>query len=89
VIFVQALRNALIPIVTVFAMELPSLIGGTIIIEEIFTLPGMGQLAFTSIESRDNFVIMGIVTIAAVITLFGYLLADILYVLIDPRIRYD
>jgi peptide/nickel transport system permease protein len=89
VIFVQALRNALIPIVTVFAMELPGLIGGTIIIEEVFTLPGMGQLAFTSIESRDQFVIMGIVTIAAVITLFGYLLADIVYVLVDPRIRYE
>jgi peptide/nickel transport system permease protein len=89
VIFVQALRNALIPIVTVFAMELPSLIGGTIIIEEIFTLPGMGQLVFQSIEARDQFVIMGVVTISAVITLFGYLLADILYVLVDPRIRYE
>jgi peptide/nickel transport system permease protein len=89
VVFVQALRNALIPIVTVFAMELPALIGGTIIIEEIFTLPGMGQLVFASIESRDQFVIMGVVTIAAVITLFGYLLADIVYVLVDPRIRYE
>jgi len=89
VIFVQALRNALIPILTVFAMELPSLIGGTIIIEEIFTLPGMGQLVFQSIEARDQFVIMGVVTISAVITLLGYLLADILYVLADPRIRYE
>jgi peptide/nickel transport system permease protein len=70
-------------------MELPGLIGGTIIIEEVFTLPGMGQLAFASIESRDQFVIMGIVTIAAVITLSGYLLADIVYVLVDPRIRYE
>jgi peptide/nickel transport system permease protein len=89
VIFVQALRNAMIPIVTVFAMELPGLIGGTIIIEQIFTLPGMGQLTFQAIEERDQFVIMGVVTIAAVITLFGYLLADILYVLVDPRIRYE
>ena len=89
VVFVQALRNALIPIVTVFAMELPALIGGTIIIEEIFTLPGMGQLVFQSIEARDQFVIMGVVTISAVITLLGYLLADILYVLADPRIRYE
>jgi peptide/nickel transport system permease protein len=89
VILVQALRNALIPIVTVFAMELPALIGGTIIIEEIFTLPGMGQLVFQALESRDRFVIMGVVTISAVITLLGYLLADIVYVLVDPRIRYE
>jgi peptide/nickel transport system permease protein len=89
VIFVQALRNALIPIVTVFAMELPALIGGTIIIEEIFTLPGMGQLVFQALEARDRFVIMGVVTISAVITLVGYLLADIVYVLVDPRIRYE
>ena len=87
VILVQALRNAAIPIVTVFAMELPGLIGGTIIIEQVFTLPGMGQLVFQSIEARDQFVIMGIVTISAVITLFGYLAADIVYVLVDPRIR--
>ena len=89
VIFVQALRNAMIPIVTVFAMELPGIIGGTIIIEYIFTLPGMGQLVFQSIEARDQFVIMGVVTISAVITLLGYLLADIVYVLVDPRIRYE
>jgi peptide/nickel transport system permease protein len=89
VIFVQALRNAMIPIVTVFAMELPGLIGGTIIIEQVFTLPGMGQLTFQAIEARDQFVIMGVVTISAVITLFGYLMADILYVLVDPRIRYE
>jgi peptide/nickel transport system permease protein len=89
VIFVQALRNAMIPIVTVFAMELPGLIGGTIIIEEIFTLPGMGQLTFQAIEERDQFVIMGVVTISAVITLLGYLLADIVYVFVDPRIRYE
>ena len=89
VIFVQALRNAMIPIVTVFAMELPGLIGGTIIIEQVFTLPGMGQLTFQAIEARDQFVIMGVVTISAVVTLFGYLMADILYVLVDPRIRYE
>jgi peptide/nickel transport system permease protein len=89
VVLVHALRNALIPIVTVFAMELPALIGGTIIIEYIFTLPGMGQLVFQSIEARDRFVIMGVVTISSVITLLGYLLADIVYVLVDPRIRFE
>ena len=70
-------------------MELPGIISGTVIIESIFTLPGMGLLMFQSIEAKDEFVIMGIVTIAAVITLLGYLLADILYVLVDPRIRYE
>jgi peptide/nickel transport system permease protein len=89
VIFVQALRNAMIPILTVFAMDLPSIIGGTIIVESIFTLPGMGQLMFQSIEARDQFVIMGIVTVVGVITLISYLFADILYVLVDPRIRYE
>jgi peptide/nickel transport system permease protein len=89
VIFVQALRNAMIPILTVFAMDLPSIIGGTIIVESIFTLPGMGQLMFQSIEARDQFVIMGIVTVVGVITLISYLIADILYVLVDPRIRYE
>ena len=89
VIFVQALRNAMIPILTVFAMDLPSIIGGTIIVESIFTLPGMGQLMFQSIEARDPFVIMGIVTVVGVITLISYLIADILYVLVDPRIRYE
>jgi peptide/nickel transport system permease protein len=89
VIYVQALRNALIPILTVFAMELPGIIGRTIIVESIFTLPGMGELMFQSIESRDQFVIMGIVTVVAVVTLISYLLADILYVLVDPRIRYE
>ena len=89
VIFVQALRNAMIPILTIFAIELPGIIGGTIIVESIFTLPGMGQLLFQSIEARDQFVIMGIVTIVAGVTLIGYLLADILYVFVDPRIRYE
>ena len=89
VIFRHALRNALIPILTVFAMELPGIIGGAVIIESIFTLPGMGQLMLESIDARDQPVIMGIVTLSAVITLLGYLLADIAYTLADPRIRYE
>src|SRR5271168_1447691 len=58
VIFRHALRNALIPIITIFALDLPVLIGGSIIIEEIFSLPGMGQLLFMSLDSKDEFVIM-------------------------------
>jgi peptide/nickel transport system permease protein len=88
VILRHALRNALIPIITVFALEIPVLISGAIIVEGIFTLPGMGQLMFQSLESRDGPVIMGVTTLAAIVTMLGYLLADILYVVVDPRISY-
>jgi len=89
VIFRHALRNALIPVITVFALELPILIGGAVIVESIFTLPGMGQLMLQALEGRDEPVIMGITTLAAVVTLLGYLVADILYVVVDPRISYE
>jgi len=89
VILRHALRNALIPVITVFALELPVLISGAVIIEEIFSLPGMGQLMFQALAARDGPVIMGITTLAAIITLLGYFIADILYVLVDPRISYQ
>jgi peptide/nickel transport system permease protein len=89
VLFRHALRNALIPIITIFALDLPSLIGGAIIIEGIFSLPGMGQLIFMSLDAQDIPTIMGITLVAAVVTLFSYLLADILYVVVDPRISYE
>jgi peptide/nickel transport system permease protein len=89
VILRHALRNALIPIITIFALELPVLIGGTVIIEEIFSLPGMGQLMFEALEAHDDLMIDGITVLVAILTLLGYLLADILYVVVDPRIRYE
>jgi peptide/nickel transport system permease protein len=89
VIFRHALRNALIPIITIFALELPVLIGGAVIIESIFSLPGMGQLMFQSLDAKDEPVIMGITVLAAIITLLSYLAADILYVVVDPRITYE
>jgi peptide/nickel transport system permease protein len=89
VIFRHALRNALIPIITIFALDLPGLIGGAIIIEQIFSLPGMGQLIFMSLDRQDIPTIMGITLVAAVVTLLSYLLADILYVVVDPRISYE
>lgn len=89
VIMRHALRNALIPLITIFALELPGLIGGTIIIESIFSLPGMGQLMFQSLDSGDYPVIMGITVLAAILTLLSYLAADILYVVVDPRISYE
>jgi len=89
VIFRHALRNALIPIITIFALELPGIIGGAVIIESIFSLPGMGQLMFQSLDAKDEPVIMGITVLAAVVTLLSYLAADILYVVVDPRITYE
>jgi len=89
VVFRHALRNALIPIITIFALELPGIISGAVIIESIFSLPGMGQLMFQSLDTKDTPVIMGITFMAAIVTLLSYLLADILYVVVDPRITYE
>ncbi|MCZ6865218.1 MAG: ABC transporter permease [Candidatus Dadabacteria bacterium] len=89
VIFKHALRNALIPIITILAGLLPAMIGGSVIIESIFSIPGIGQLGFESVLSRDYPVIMAIATISAVLTLIGILIADLLYVLVDPRISFE
>ena len=85
----HALRNALIPLVTIFGTIFPTLIGGSVIIERIFNIDGMGNLFFLSISSRDWFMVMGLTTISAVMTLLGILISDILYAVVDPRIRYD
>lgn len=85
----HALRNVLIPIVTIVAIELPGLFGGTVIIEQIFAWPGMGTLAITSVLGRDYPVIMGITLIGALMIVLSNLLADVLYAVIDPRIRYS
>jgi peptide/nickel transport system permease protein len=89
VIYKHALRNSLIPIVTIVAYILPSLVGGAVIIETIFTVPGVGQLAFQALTARDYPVIMAEFTLSAVLTLVGLLLADILYSVVDPRIAFS
>ncbi len=89
VLFKHALRNALIPIITILAGILPAMIGGSVIIESIFSIPGLGQLGFESVLSRDYPVIMAIATISAMLTLIGILISDIVYVLIDPRISFE
>ena len=89
VIMRHALRNALIPIITIFTLEIPVLVSGAIIIESIFTLPGMGQLMFQSLDSGDYPVIMGLTLLIAIVTLVSYLLADILYAVVDPRITNE
>ena len=89
VLLKHALRNALIPIITILAGILPAMIGGSVIIESIFSIPGIGQLGFEAVLSRDYPVIMAIATISAVLTLFGILIADLVYVLVDPRISFE
>jgi peptide/nickel transport system permease protein len=85
----HAVRNALIPLVTVIALDLPRLLGGTIIIEQVFAWPGMGTLAISAVRGYDYPVIMAINLISAVMILSSNLLADVLYAVIDPRIKYS
>ncbi len=87
VIYRHALRNALLPIITILGLSIPGLIGGSVIFETIFSIPGMGQLFWASAMSRDYPVIMGMLVIGAVLTLLGNLIADLCYALVDPRIR--
>src|SRR3954447_162087 len=89
VIWRHALRNALIPLVTIVALNLPRLLGGTVIIEAIFAWPGMGTLAITAVQARDYPVIMAINLITAFLILISNLLADVIYAVIDPRIKYS
>lgn len=87
VIYKYALRNSLIPIITLLASLLPALIGGSVIIEEIFSIHGMGKLAFDAIMSRDYPVVMGTLVFSAILTLIGLLLSDVFYAIVDPRIE--
>jgi peptide/nickel transport system permease protein len=83
----HALRNALLPVVTILGLSLPGLIGGSVIVESIFAIPGMGQLMVQAVYMRDYPVIMGNLVIVSTLTLVANLVADISYGLIDPRIR--
>lgn len=85
----HAFRNALIPIITVIGMDIPLLIGGAVVTEQIFQWPGLGQLTIQSILSRDYPTLMAINFIAAITVLLSNLLADILYSVADPRIKYN
>ncbi len=87
VIYRHAVRNALIPVITILGLSVPELIGGSVIFESVFGIPGMGQLFYQSVMSRDYPVVMGILTIGAFLTLIGNLIADICYALVDPRVR--
>lgn len=88
VIYKHALRNSLIPVVTIFGLSIPSLFGGSYIIEKVFGWPGMGQLGVDAIGNRDYAVLMGLTLFTAFLVLLGNLVADILYSFVDPRIKY-
>ena len=83
----HALRNALLPFVTMFGLILPGLIGGSVIIESIFSWPGMGRMAYEAILARDYPVILTVNFVTAVLVLIGTFISDILYMVVDPRIR--
>ena len=89
VYYKHALRNALLPIITLFGFLIPGLIGGSIIMETVFAWPGIGRLAYQAVLSRDYPVVMTINTITAVLVLIGNFMADLLYGIADPRIRYQ
>jgi len=89
IILRHALRNALLPLITVIGLSLPSLLGGAVIIEAIFGFPGLGTLSLTAVTQRDYPIIMGVNFIAAVLVLLSNLLADLAYAAADPRIRYQ
>ena len=87
VLFGHGLRNALLPLITLLGLSVPGLIGGSVIIESIFALPGLGNLFYSAVMARDYTMIMGNLVLGSVLTLAGNLLADICYGLADPRIR--
>lgn len=85
----HAFPNALLPLITLLGLSLPGLIGGSVILEQVFAIPGMGRLFWEAVMSRDYTLVMGVLTIGAVLTLIGNLLADIGYAVADPRIRHQ
>lgn len=89
VIWHHALRNALLPVITILGLSVPGLIGGSVIFETIFAVPGMGKLFYDGVMMRDYPLIMGILVMGAILTLVGNLLADLCYAVADPRIRHQ
>ena len=89
VIYKHALKNAVLPVITLVGLSIPGLIGGSVIFESIFAIPGMGRLFYDSVMARDYPVIMGVLSIGAILTLLGNLLADAAYSAADPRIREE
>jgi peptide/nickel transport system permease protein len=88
IIWKHALKNSALPLITVFSSVFPSIIGGSVIIESIFTIPGMGLETVKAIISQDYPIVIAVITLSALLTIFSYLLADVMYAWVDPRIRH-
>ncbi len=89
VVWKHAFRNSLLPIITIFASFFPALIGGSIILEFLFTIPGLGQITYSAVIQKDYPMILTNTMFAAILTLVGYLVSDVLYAVVDPRISYS
>lgn len=89
VVFRHGLRNGVLPLVTLLGIAIPDLAGGSLIVEQIFAWPGIGQLAFNSAINKDYTMVMGIVLFISILVILGNLIADICYGILDPRIRYN
>lgn len=89
VIYKHAMKNATLPIITLMALSIPGLIGGSVIFETIYSIPGLGRLFYEAVMMRDYPLIMGELVIGAILTLFANLLADVMYAMADPRIHYE
>lgn len=85
----HAFKNSLLPIITVFAAVFPAAVGGSVILESVFTIPGMGLEAYNAISGQNYPMIIAVLTLTSVLTLVGYLVSDILYAVVDPRISYS
>ncbi len=89
VLWRHVFRNSLLPLITVSATLLPGLLGGSVIVESLFSIEGMGKLAVEAVKGRDKELVLSITLISGLLTLAGYLIADICYAIADPRISYD
>lgn len=85
----HALKNAMVTVITIFGMEIPSLFGGAVIVEQVFSWPGLGLLMMSAINNRDFPTIMGVCLLSAVVVLLGNLITDLLYAVVDPTIKYN
>lgn len=89
VVLKHAARNALIPLVTIVVFQIPQIFGGAIVTETIFNYPGMGRLFFDSLQANDWNIVMAILFITAILVVIATLIGDVLYTIIDPRIRFE
>lgn len=88
VIWKHAFRNALFPIITLFASVFPAALAGSVVIEWIYNIPGMGNLTLSAINERDWPIVYTVLMLSAILTMIGILIADVLYALLDPRVRF-